>query len=49
MGQVIASLPDQVEEKVLDARLRRAEDAAVAKWAREAGARTERGRDCPRI
>ena len=49
MGQVIASLPEQVEEEVLDERLRKAVGAVVAKGAKEAKeARTEKGRDCPR-
>ena len=43
MGQVIANLLEQGEEKVLDARPRRAVDVAVAKGAREAEARTEKG------
>ena len=48
MGQVIASLPEQVEEGVQDERLQKAVGAVGAKGAREAEARMVKGRDCPR-
>ena len=48
MDQVIANPLEQEEGKVVDARPRRVVDVVVAKGARAAGARMERGRDCPK-
>ena len=45
---VTANLPEQVEEEALDERLRKVVDVVAAKGARAAGARMERGRDCPK-